>query len=153
MADERSPEARIARVESLFARLEERINAVVENRRDWKLEVERRLDENNRNASKLMEERAKDRAELATKGELESYVRELTSRMNEHERDDVRKHESEEARVKSLEEYKATLNDAPLQLRALSDFKSNIQGRMIAMAFIAVLLATVVQIVIHALGH
>lgn len=165
MVDARPPEARLARLESCTARLEERINAIAEGQKEWKAETLRRLAENNENAKKLMEERARDRAELVTldvynsrhqelKTLAESAYREMNQKidtlalrvdqkMTEHDRDDARTHKDTNDRLDKISEE---------HIGPLEQFKSNIQGRMtatatIAAALSALLTAVVVQII------
>lgn len=162
MADQRPIETRIARLEACFARLEERATAQAESRKDWKAEVERRLYENNDNAKKLMEERARDRAELVTldlynsrhqelKSNLDSWSREAEQRMEalglrfdnkltQHDRDDTDYHDKTDRRLSAMEE-----------------FVSNLKGRFwalgVAVTLISALVATLIQIVIHVLSR
>ncbi len=141
MADARSPEARLARMEACYGRLEERINADRESRDVWRAEVLRRLEELNHHAARMDLERDRFLSkemyesrhyELAQR--MESNLREVASRAAEHERDDVRRHDADGKRIHDLEEFKA-----------------NTQGRLWAIGAIATALATLVQFVLHAI--
>lgn len=134
MADARSPETRLARLESCVARLEERVNADRENREQWRAETLRRLDDLNHNAARYAAELAQDRERYLTKemyearhtelgGRMEANFREQANRAAEHERDDLHRHEIEGGKLEEL-------------IR----FKSDMQGRLIAMGAIASLL-------------
>lgn len=161
MADERPPEARLARLEACYARLEERSNAQLDQRRDWKAEVERRLNENNENARKLMEERARDRAELVTqdlynsrhselKSQVESSWREMAqkidtlaskfdARMASHEQDDNGHHDRAVARLQTIEEF-------------ISNLKGRFWALGVAVTLVSALVATLIQVLIHVLS-
>lgn len=106
------PEARIARLEACFARLDALITAAAEARKDWKIEVERRLDELNGHAKQAEH----DRDELLSKetyegrhGELAKSVTHLGERLDmalrQHERDDDARHKEDGNRIHAIEEF------------------------------------------------
>lgn len=112
MADERPVETRIARLESCVARLEERLTAFAETRKDWKAEIERRLLELNGHAERSERERehfiSKETYEMRH-NELASTTDRLRERidlaMAAHERDDLVRHKDDGTRLKVVEDF------------------------------------------------
>ncbi len=128
-------------MEACYGRLEERINADRESRDTWRSEVLRRLEELNHHASRADAERERyltkemyESRHYELSQRMENNLREITARASEHDRDDVRKHDSDGKRIHDLEEFKA-----------------NTQGRLWAIGAIATALATLVQFILHAL--
>lgn len=152
MADDRSPETRIARLESCIARLEERITADRDNREQWRAETLRRLDELNHHAARadakdamyLTKEIYEGRhTELGSK--IEQNFRELTNqisavalrfdaRITDHDKEDVIRHREDGARIKMLEDYK-TKEEAAADSRREATVRSRwIFGAIITVA-------------------
>lgn len=122
-ADARSAEARIARLEACFGRLDERMNADRDSRKEWRDEVGRRLGELNNHSAELSAERSHfmpketGEAQLAAlqnllearslefaregKGLLETLDRKLDA----HEVVDDTSHRDHEQRMKTIEEW------------------------------------------------
>lgn len=166
MSDARSPEARIARLEACFARLEERINALTDDLKQWKTEMLRRLAENNENAKKLMEERARDRAELVTmdlynsrhqelKTISESAYREINQKidamsiridqkLSDHERDDNAAHKEQDAEIGDIREK---------DIKEINTWINNQKGRQVAVAGFLVLVSGLVGVAVQVIFH
>lgn len=111
-ADVRSTEARIARLEACFGRIDERLNSETDWRKDWKIEIERRLTELNGHAQRAEQERdhflSKDTYEMRHAELATSAVRlgeRIDLAMGQHERDDLLRHKDDDIRITTVENF------------------------------------------------
>lgn len=134
MEERRSTENRIGRLETNFARLDERLKATSEERKEYRGEVSRRLAELNNHSAKLEAERefylskdTYDSRHREIEVNLENRARELATtlsnlsqrfetRLAEHDRDDQAQHREDSKRLKELEDYK-TREEANIETR------------------------------------